>query len=457
MGCSNIVATSGYPCSQYDSTIGTCLACYSGYTLASDGVCQQDTSCPSGQYFSMGTCYDALPNCQNFELIGGKCITCATGYTLNNYNNGTQSCSLNIQTCNSNQYLLGNTCMDYVANCANLQTSSGQCLACKAGYNLNGNNCFIAQSVSLNCQLGFTQTQDGCKPIDPHCVYYYANNTCMLCASGYQLNNTCQLIVCGKRQSSSTGSCVDVSPFCNTFDPIFGNCLTCIDNYFLQTDGSCLQSLPSQAGVMTSNSCPNGYYMRQGTCVVINPLCLTYDVNSGLCTSCLNTTYFLNKAGACILISDFCGYRMYFSNGNCLPVSDLCDTYDSTSGFCLTCRDSTILTDNGTCVFNDPCQNRQYHGANGICLNVSASCDTYDPSNGQCLTCVSGYEINAGGVCCYQFNYLLDKVACTPLLANNCQTKQNTFGYCLKCQPGWDITYKPFGRCNPLPTNTTSP
>lgn len=451
MGCSNQVATQGYPCFTYDDTLGTCLACFNGFALIDGGVCLQDTSCPKGQYFSMGKCYDALPNCKDFEIIAGKCLSCATGYTLNNYNNGSQACTLNLQSCKDNQYLLGNSCMNYVDNCANFLTSSGQCAACRAGYNLNDNKCALIRIVSLDCQLGFNQTEDGCKPIDPNCVYYYNNNTCMLCASGYQLKKKCERIICGKRQSSSTGNCADVSPFCDTFDPIFGNCLTCIYNYFLQNDRTCLQSIPAQAGVMTTNSCPDGYYIRQGTCVVVNPLCLTYDVNSGFCTSCLDTSYFLNNAGACILISEFCGYRTYFSNGNCLPVSNLCDTYDATSGYCLTCRDSTILTDKGTCVFNDPCRDRQYRAPNGTCLDVSITCNTYDPSNGQCLTCKDGFEINDGGVCCYRFNYLLDQLGCTPLLAKNCKTKHDKFGYCTKCLPGFDFTFKPFGRCDPLP------
>jgi hypothetical protein len=244
--------------------------------------------------------------------------------------------------------------MNYVSNCANFQTSSGKCQACSAGYSLSQDQyqCTLIVTSSINCQLGFQPVNGSCIPIDPNCVYYYPNNTCMLCASGYLRQATCVKLICGDRQYSSTGVCVDVSPFCGTFDPIFGNCLTCITFYFLQMDGSCLQSLPSQLGVSTTSSCPSGYYMRQGTCVVINPLCFTFSVDTGLCTSCINNTYFLNPSGACILISEYCGYRTYFDNGNCLPVSTLCDTYDSLTGFCLTCRDSTVLTQVGTCIYN---------------------------------------------------------------------------------------------------------
>jgi hypothetical protein len=209
----------------------------------------------------------------------------------------------------------------------------------------------------------------------------------MLCARGYVFNGSCQKLICLTRQYSGTNSCLDVSPLCNTFDAVYGNCLTCIQSYYLQADGTCLQSVPSQNGVVATNNCPDGYYSRQGTCVQVNPLCRTYSITTGVCTTCLDTTYFLNSVGACILISDYCGYRTYFSQGKCLPVSVLCDTYDSTTGFCLTCRDSTILTGAGTCIYNENCESRQYHLQDGSCSSVSPSCGDFDQTTGICLTC----------------------------------------------------------------------
>jgi len=252
--------------------------------------------------------------------------------------------------------------------------------------------------------------------------------------------------VCGARQYSSTGQCLDVSPFCRTFDPIYGNCLTCIYPYFLQSDGTCKQAIPSQGGAINVNSCPENYYMRQGTCVAVNPLCLTFDVDTGLCTSCRDSGRFLNAAGVCILIEEYCGYRTYFDNGNCLPVSPLCDTFDYTTGYCTTCRDSTILGENGTCVYNDPCKERQYRARNGTCLDVSADCVNFEPSNGACTSCNPNYELNPGGTCCYQLNYLLSRT-CTAQLGQNCQTQHERFSYCLKCRAGYSLKFGIFGRC----------
>jgi hypothetical protein len=205
--------------------------------------------------------------------------------------------------------------------------------------------------------------------LDEYCIFYNPDNTCMLCAKGYKLEQgICRKIICRNRQFSQYGSCQDVSPMCATYDPIYGNCLTCINLYYLQQDGNCLQGLPSQLTKTNPNSaCPTGYYMRQGTCVQSNPLCGTYNFDSGACTTCVSSDYFLNSQGACILISEYCGYRTYFGNGNCLPVSVLCDEYDSTTGYCLSCRDNTVLTQDGRCIFNETCGAREYQTSNGSC------------------------------------------------------------------------------------------
>jgi hypothetical protein len=178
-----------------------------------------------------------------------------------------------------------------VANCADFQTSTATCNNCQVGYTLNANSCVPQPASPIICPLGQSLLNGLCTVIDQYCIFYQQNNTCMLCAKGYQYNGSCcSKIICGARQYSSTGSCVDVSPFCDSFDHIYGNCLTCISFYFLQNDGTCMQVLPSQVGSTQTSSnsqnnqnspCPNGYYQRQGTCVQVSPLCGTYDSNTG--------------------------------------------------------------------------------------------------------------------------------------------------------------------------------
>lgn len=189
----------------------------------------------------------------------------------------------------------------------------------------------------------------------------------MLCAKGYLVKSgLCDKIICGPRQFSQYGTCTDVSSFCNEFDPIYGNCLTCITFYFLQNDGTCLQVLtsqmtysPSAADPSQKNSCPDRYYKREDTCVEVSSFCDSYDRSSGKCLSCIDRNHFLNtSAGTCIDTSSFCGYRLYFSNGQCLPVSKLCDQFNPSTGYCLSCLDGANLLENGRCQLGIPCADR---------------------------------------------------------------------------------------------------
>ena len=72
-------------------------------------------------------------------------------------------------------------------------------------------------------------------------------------------------------------------------------------------------------------------------------------------------------------------------------MSALCDTYDSTTGYCITCRDNTQLTDKGTCIFNEVCADRQYHLSDGSCQNISVNCKDFNKQTGDCLVCNNNY------------------------------------------------------------------
>lgn len=70
-GCSNTLPTQGYPCTDYNNIVATCLTCDTGYSLNSYGQCIQDTNCPKGQYFSFGDCYDVIENCLTYNHFKG--------------------------------------------------------------------------------------------------------------------------------------------------------------------------------------------------------------------------------------------------------------------------------------------------------------------------------------------------------------------------------------------------
>lgn len=75
-GCSNVLPTYGFPCINYDSGLNTCVACAQPWVISNNGVCVVDTTCPAGQFFSYGTCFNVTSNCKSFQTIGGLCLTC---------------------------------------------------------------------------------------------------------------------------------------------------------------------------------------------------------------------------------------------------------------------------------------------------------------------------------------------------------------------------------------------
>lgn len=218
------------------------------------------------------------------------------------------------------------------------------------------NNICVA-SVSSNNIVGATSNTD------PNCAQHDANNICTSCYYRYYLN--------------SQKVCVAVSDQCNTFDPSSGNCLTCYGGYIL-SNGSCVITT-------TPNTDPN---------------CAQRDANN-VCTSCY--------------------YRYYLNEQNiCVAVSDQCNTFDSTSGKCLSCFGGYTLT-KGSCVVSfqsnpappsDPncavwsdsrciaCVPWTYYDSLlNSCQQVSALCKTYNSINGYCTSCFSGYALTLTGIC----------------------------------------------------------
>jgi hypothetical protein len=76
--------------------------------------------------------------------------------------------------------------------------------------------------------------------------------------------------------------------------------------------------------------CQSGFYVSQGNCEKANPLCKTYDANSGHCTSCYDG-YQLNS-NSCNLLD-----QVVIQDSNCLLFS---------GALCLQCKDRYYLNSN---------------------------------------------------------------------------------------------------------------
>ena len=159
-------------------------------------------------------------------------------------------------------------------------------------------------------------------------------------------------------------------------------------------------------------------------------LCQTYDLSTGSCTSCFNG-FTLNQ-GVC-----------QTSNSN--PVPDAgCANLDLNDLVCLSCSKNWILS-------------------NKKCLPVSDQCLTWDSNTGNCLSCYSGYNLTNGKCLisdltlinppdkgCFDWNwdaqiclgcskrwYFNKAGVCTPV-SDLCKTSDPN-GNCLSCYDGYRI------------------
>lgn len=163
-----------------------------------------------------------------------------------------------------------------------------------------------------------------------------------------------------------------VSTLCNTYDPNFGNCLSCYPGYTLSNSQCIIAQQPSAA-----LNCRN--------------------FSNGVCVQCSN--------------------RFYNLNGVCTPVSDYCNTYDLSSGNCTSCYQGFVLQQ-GYCykVLLTPVNTTQnqlqqglqtYGGQQGYGSSTTTTTTTYGQNQGtypcinfdslgNCIACAAGFSLTNG-------------------------------------------------------------
>lgn len=178
---------------------------------------------------------------------------------------------------------------------------------------------------------------------------------------------------CYYRYVVKNGSCVAVSDLCQTWDSN-GLCTSCYYGYAL-TNGVCSytttntpSSDPNCVSFGADGSCvacSYRYVLINNKCVQVSDQCKTWDITTALCTTCSEGYIFVNgfcdqpladpsspdpncadtdSSGNCIA----CSPRYYFHNGICTKISDLCNTWNTTTGACTSCYQGYTLS-NGAC------------------------------------------------------------------------------------------------------------
>ena len=299
-------------CREWNVDTGACSSCYTGYTL-SNGQCVRDAAFGSNP---------SNPNCKDFS--NGRCNECP----FRAYFDANGIC----------QFVNG--------QCQTWDLQDGHCLTCYNGYNLDNGAC-------VQAPLADPSVSDvGCK--------VWEGAVCLECSLRWVFN--------------AQGVCIPVSDICRTWDNN-GQCLTCYQGFNLQ-NGQCefvpnTQSPPDRGCAewdwanLVCKKCSNNWVSVNGVCVAVSDQCRTHDAN-GACTAC---------------------YRGYaVDNGQCVlaPAMPAAPTM-------LGCK--IWNWDTQVC---QECSKYWHFNADGVCVPVSDLCATYDPANGQCLTCFGGYQINQG-------------------------------------------------------------
>jgi hypothetical protein len=226
---------------------------------------------------------------------------------------------------------------------------------------------------------------------------------------------------------SPSNTAAPTDPGCNTW--VNGVCTQCSYLWTFNSNNVCI---PVSDQCKTNNgalctSCFNGYVLVNGTCQ-LSPLNTAIPTDAGC-----HTWDWANQ------VCQQCSPYWYFNNGVCVPVSDLCKTYNNTSGDCLSCFKGYGLV-NGSCVTqqhavtdagcaqwnwdNSTCLqcSSYWYFNNGVCTAVSPYCQTYDNSNGLCTSCFTGYGLSNG--------------SCN-LVVTKCKTSNATS--CLSCYGGYAL------------------
>lgn len=405
-------------CQTFNS-FGQCRTCYSDYKLVS-GDCQQqqpDNSsvatnpgcaswnwetkaclkCANGWYQnSQSLCVAGPSNCASFDS-NGVCTLCYRGYDLIGsqcVDNG--GAPVLDQNCNTWDYSKNvcSKCIDgtlfdsstkmcsiVISTFCKTSDSNGLCSSCYIGYTLVNGGCVLA-TISQNafgpvgcsswdsfaqkcsaCASYFVFFGPKCIPVNPLCKTYDSNGFCRSCFQGYNLDT-------GNCLKESAAPVVDVN--CFKFSADQKTCLQCSSGSFFNTQGVCTQvseNCQASGSDGKCTSCFVGFFLSNGVCnkypAGYGVGCQTWSVTG--CTKC--------------------AYRYFYdsASSSCMQVSDLCATYDSTSGQCLTCYIGYNLN-NGACVLASQ-------------TPVPNGCKQFDSKLNVCMTCSDRYVFDSNGVC----------------------------------------------------------
>ena len=509
--CKDRTITDG--CMQYEPKADKCTSCYPGYKF-NNGVCDQicigytNNACPKGTQYISAYCVDDsnfhictdrtnTSGCADYEIDKDLCTACDSGYSLDNGKcksvcpDGYQK-----EPCNINTHYKGDVCVNDPSfhkcverqntnACADFDPNDDKCTECVADYSLVNGICQLLCPgyTKTTCPIKFEYEDKYCA-LDHNfhtctprqnvigCVEFNkTSDDCLKCngTSETPIAGKCECPgytteACDKDTQYMSAECETaagyhvctareyIDPNCKKYDPKADKCLTCVDDYKVNTDGECVHICDGYVtetceinSHWTDASCPDEadkevdmrkYHIcreRQNIdgCSVFNKTADTCkqcdkehtlngegmcDPNSSLCpgytqSECNVETQFmpLETMGG---IDPFCKYDSSYHR--CIQreaSSNKCLTYDPNYDKCATCKEGEHLVD-GICTKLCPGYQKEECKMEGYYTGDNCEddptyhkcepryntmyCTKFVPTEDKCTECKDGYEVKDG-------------------------------------------------------------
>ena len=405
------------------------------FRVASTHECVE--SCPVGTFENSHMCR-ACPEFCGECIDDHTCIKCQKGAVrLENGECAGECPDLTYVDANDNCTPCHHSCLS-----CNGPTDSN-CISCPGQLSLGEDGtCSIRSPSSCRDATYFDHRKLECNSCHLTCAKCSGKEStqCTQCYESYTLteNGRCvethQLHICdaGHYFNSSTSSCVPCPSLCVNCSND-AKCSSCIDNYYLLSDGNCVESCPEHT--VTDN--------QTNVCLdtACHESCLAcFGTKDSQCISCFERMLLLE--GSCI---NECPNGTYRTENTCNRCHESCaECSGPDADQCLSCPFENFLQSNH-CV--KTCPIGSFGDPKGVCLQCPSDCLDCSVSN-ICTLCSNGYYIMTDGNCVSEcplgFVAKISTHSCLPCPAN-CE-KCSEPSSCLKCADTFSY-YEPNRSC----------
>ena len=427
---------------MYNSSVGTCVAKTATGCATFHSIIDVCDSCSLGHVASSSNCvWGTADNCGSFIAGTGDCDTC-TPMAYKPTNNcilraqpdcktfGTVANTNTCAVCSDPTYMDGSTCTRGTEKkCQVIEDIVDQCKKCLGHLMLTG---------SFSCSIDNSG----------RCATYAYDNTCATCS--------------GAKYVDVNGNCADnTAENCATKSELVNQCLTCTDNFWLDTADSNLCKSNTALNCETKSKlvnecvlCKTAHYkdlLDNNLCKPhLAKECNTYHLTLDECLTCLPqrlegnsggkktcSTYQTNDCKTYNHASDECASceveKFFFQNNSIKMVCTVrsvtgCKLFVSNQDKCSECNQKTYLKD-GKCETSTLIQH----------------CLTYSIVSDQCASCEDMYfKSETKNECwlmpdginkCSRYSNRFTCLACDSsfyLSENTCVTAPNTISDCLE-------------------------